>query len=85
VSACDDDEETVTSHESPSFVGVAEGLGARASVVRSVDVIALVWEFPADNPSVALVWEFPADNPSVALVLDVRTVPGVPRRLFLFC
>jgi hypothetical protein len=72
VSACDDDEETVTSHESPSFVGVAEGLGARASVVRSVDVIALVWEFPADNPS-------------VALVLDVRTVPGVPRRLFLFC
>lgn len=58
--------ETGTSYDSPSFVDIAEGLGARATVVRSVDDLGVVAEFLAGD----------ADTP---LVLDIRTIPDVSR------
>jgi acetolactate synthase-1/2/3 large subunit len=58
--------ETAASYDSPAFVDVAEGLGARAAVVRDVADLDVVEEFLADDP----------ERP---LVLDIRTIPEVSR------
>jgi acetolactate synthase-1/2/3 large subunit len=58
--------ETASSYDSPEFVDVAEGFGARAAVVRS----------PAD---LDVVDEFLASDPQVPLLLDARTIPDVSR------
>ncbi len=58
--------ETGVSYDSPSFVDVAEGLGTRATVVRSVEDLEIVEDFLAEDP----------DEP---LVLDIRTIPEVSR------
>lgn len=58
--------ETASSYDSPDFVAVAEGFGARGAVVRSADDLDIVDEFLADDPD-------------VPLLLDARTIPEVSR------
>lgn len=58
--------ETASSYDSPAFVDIAEGFGARAAVVRS----------PAD---LDVVDEYYRSDPAVPLLLDARTVPEVSR------
>ncbi len=58
--------ETASSYESPDFVRIAEGCGARGTVVRS----------PSD---LAVVVDHLGSDADVPLVLDARTVPEVSR------
>lgn len=58
--------ETASTYDSPGFVEIAEGFGARAEVVRSTDDLDVVDEFLAADPD-------------VPLLLDARTVPSVSR------
>lgn len=58
--------ETASTYESPGFVEIAEGLGARGEVVRSTDDLDVVDEFLDSKPD-------------VPLLLDARTVPDVSR------
>lgn len=58
--------ETASSYDSPSFVDIAEGFGAKAAVVRSADQLDVVEEYLESDPA-------------VPLVLDVRTNPEVTR------
>lgn len=58
--------ETAASYDSPDFVAVASGLGARAATVRDVDDLGVVEEFLSGDPA----------GP---LVLDVRTMPEISR------
>jgi acetolactate synthase-1/2/3 large subunit len=58
--------ETGVSYDSPGFVDIAEGFGARAAVVREAADLDVVDDYLASDPS-------------VPLVLDVRTIPEVSR------
>jgi acetolactate synthase-1/2/3 large subunit len=58
--------ETASSYDSPALADVAEGLGARAATVRSVDDLDVVDDYLAGDPD-------------VPLVLDARTDPEVSR------
>lgn len=58
--------ETASSYDSPAFVDVAEGFGALAAEVRSVEDLTVVDDFLAEEP----------DAP---LVLDARTISEVSR------
>jgi acetolactate synthase-1/2/3 large subunit len=57
--------ETTASYDSPDLAATAEGLGAPAATVRSVDDLGVVDDFLAD--------------PSGPLVLDARTIRSVTR------
>lgn len=60
------DRTTASTYDSPDFAAVANGLGARAATVTSIDELDVVEEFLAGAP----------DTP---LVVDVRTIPDVAR------
>lgn len=58
--------ETASSYDSPAFVDVAEGFGARAAEARAVGDLAVVDDFLAEEPE-------------APLVLDARTMPEISR------
>ena len=60
------DRETASSYDSPAFVDIAEGFGARAQVVRSPEDLDVVDEYYRSDPD-------------VPLLLDARTIPEVSR------
>ncbi|MGM0605576.1 MAG: thiamine pyrophosphate-binding protein [Halobacteriota archaeon] len=57
---------TASSYESPDFVRIAEGFGARGAQIRS-------------RSDLSVVDEYLASDPDVPLVLDVRTIQSVSR------
>lgn len=58
--------ETASSFDSPGFVEIAEGFGARGTVVRSANDLGVVTDYLSSDPE-------------VPLVLDVRTIPEISR------
>jgi thiamine pyrophosphate-dependent acetolactate synthase large subunit-like protein len=58
--------ETASTYDSPAFADIAEGFGARAVTVRSVEDLDAVDDYLAGDPS-------------TPLVLDARTIPEVTR------